>query len=420
MKETQACAESQVFGNSIEQFAKSRANGIPEATGPAHDLGSGVTSTPWEHGIIVKTSEGKVFVINEAAKSFEVFDKTGALSTDKLADLRKLISSEAANASNPEVQAVIKDAFIDALNDHSINFKDLRNLMDRKGDPPSPFDFVRVKEPGEPDADVVASLQQRARYEIEQNPHVFTDNKQLLEKVFNDLRNGGDPKVLKQDIVNAVNRDLTSEEKAAALQVLAEQNDPVTKQFLLELDQKFGTESKTNQKEFQKILEKAIRDDTLKKKPWFEVENIGDSFRFRTIVPDLKDLSAMVQQMTKEFADHDIQILNIDAKSLVDPKQSGWRSIYMDVRYPNGQIAEYQITPKALADVPENHADYEYLRLHPDPTTPEEIAKVNEIEQRSNRIFGEAWAKQLKQDGMSDEQVRQIIAQIQASTPSAY
>jgi hypothetical protein len=419
-KEAQASAEGQAFGHSLEEYSRTHGQGIPEATGPAQHLGGGVTSKPWEHGQIVRTPEGKVFVINEATKSFDVFDSAGVISKDKLTDLRNLVNDAARNADDPATREMVKNTFIDALNDHSINFRDLRNLMDGHMDPPSAFDFVRVKYPETADPDFVTALQQRARYEVEHNPNVFTDNKEQLEKIFNDLRNGGDPEVLKQDIVNAINRDLTPEEKAAALEILTKANHPFTEAFLKKLDKQFGTESTTSIKEFATTLQKAVREDTLFKKPWYEVEHTGDSFRFRTSAPDVKDIPDVVRQMVKNFEDNNIQILQVDANALLKPRSSGWRSVFMDVRYPNGEIVEYQITPKALADVPKNHADYKWLREHPLPKTKQEIEMQNQILEHSNRVFGEAWAEQLKHDGLTNDQVQTLIDQIYATTPRAY
>ena len=123
-----------------------------------------------------------------------------------------------------------------------------------------------------------------------------------------------------RDIVNPLDCNACTEAKIAHLQRLSAENEPLIRDFSAKLDAKLGTESsKPVYKSAADIKLKAERPDIREKKPWFAVEHVRDSIRFRTVTENLDTLPRIVQ----ELKNSQFEVIEPDFSRLLKPKGRG-------------------------------------------------------------------------------------------------
>lgn len=321
-----------------------------------------------------------------------------------LPSLKAAIADGAAHADDPAVRAAVKAAFIRELENPNTSFRDLRNII-----ADSKFEFIKVEHPDEA---FVAALEKRAIAEVENNPNVFTKNKEEIDKIREQIRNGVSETQLQEYITNAINPALTPEEKAAALSLLSAENKPVVDLWLKKIDAEFGTESKSNTKLFERILQKSDRPSILADKPWYQVDHIRDSFRFKTVLNDINDLPSILAEAKAQG----FEVIKADTDKVLNPKEWGWRIAAFDMRMPNGQLAEFYLPVKELEAVKgENHVLFEKWR-NTDTTklTGTEREAYQADLRLSNERYQAAWEAYLKRTGQTEEQVAKTMEQVQA------
>ncbi len=141
-------------------------------------------------------------------------------------------------------------------------------------------------------------------------------------------------------VVNPIDSGASPEEKVRQLQKLTEVNQLLVDEFLRKLDAAFGTRSNSNVKTPTSILGKASRPSIRKKKPWHDVEHIRDSFRFKTVLKDLRDLPAILDAVETQLG---AAIIKRDTAKFLKPGDWGWRIVAFDLQMPNGQLVEYYL-----------------------------------------------------------------------------
>lgn len=147
-----------------------------------------------------------------------------------------------------------------------------------------------------------------------------------------------------QDIRMPINPNLPNDQVRAQIQQLTNQNRPIIRQLISRIDQRFGTKSGDSVKDLSKVTQKAKRPSILATKPWHDVSHIRDSYRFKTVIDDFRDVPAIFN----ELLDQGIQLVKIDTNKLFNPKEWGWRIIAFDMRMPNGQLVEWYLPLKEL------------------------------------------------------------------------
>ena len=144
----------------------------------------------------------------------------------------------------------------------------------------------------------------------------------------------------------------TQEQKAAHLAKLSAENMQHMVPALEAVDQRVpGVESKANIKTPESIIAKANRPEIIKKKPWWNVEHVADSFRFRTNVDDVNSIGPAITETMKEIRKRygkNVEVLRFDTEKMKTPGPWGWRMVALDLRMPNGQIAEYYFPTKEM------------------------------------------------------------------------
>lgn len=212
--------------------------------------------------------------------------------------------------------------------------------------------------------------------------------------------------VKQEDIVNPIDRTASTEVKIAQLQALSRENEPLVRAFMKQLDDKFGSVSELNHKTPQQILDKATRPKIKEFKPWFELEHVRDSLRFRTPVDNLNDLP----EIAKMLKGSGFEIINPDVDRLLHPK-NGWRMAAFDLRAPNGQIFEFQVVPNEMNEAGKlTHGSYKGTRgLAVADLSFEQRRAMDKAELQTRRTHEAAWKAYLARTKQSDTEIRRLV-----------
>ena len=188
-----------------------------------------------------------------------------------------------------------------------------------------------------------------------------------------------------------------------------QKNEPLIRDFIESLDEKYRTQSKLSKKAPEDIVEKATRPSIKADKPWFDVEYIRDSLRFKTIC----DLNVMTR-IAKELFDSPFEILKIDTVKLLNPKSRGWRMIAIDLRAPNGQLIEYQwLVPEMNKAGRQNHLLYKRWRdADPAELSQAELIKMNRDYYKASHLCKKAWQDYLKRTRQTEADVKSVIERL--------
>lgn len=232
---------------------------------------------------------------------------------------------------------------------------------------------------------------------------------QELEKLL--IPRGIRPDTREQDVANPIDPNLSVEAKIQRLQQLSLENEPLVKKLVAGIDERYATRSNTNHKTPEKIAEKAKRPEILKKQPWHDVEHIRDSFRFKTILPDLSVLPAIAHDLKNSG----IEAVKVDTGKLLNPGMWGWRIVVFDLRMPNGQLVEYYLPVQELESAKNdgNHKLFEKWRNKnlSELTEAENIAYAKD-QRASDDRYESAWNRYLKRTQQDEDQVAAWLEQV--------
>jgi len=198
-----------------------------------------------------------------------------------------------------------------------------------------------------------------------------------------------------------IDDDLPLDQVRAQVKALTDENVPIVKDLIARIDAKFGTKSGDNIKDLSKVTQKANRPSILAKKPWHKTSHIRDSYRFKTVIDDIRDVPAIFDELLASG----ISLVKVDTGKLFEPKEWGWRIIAFDLRMPNGQLVEWYLPIKELEaqKKAEGHLLFEEWRNK----TPEEIFEQNdaymETIRKSWKGYDDAFQASLDRMGISRE-----------------
>jgi len=150
--------------------------------------------------------------------------------------------------------------------------------------------------------------------------------------------------VAPENIRMPINTNAPNDQIRAEIEKLTKENVPLVKRLIKRIDEKFGTKSGDNIKDLSKVTQKASRPSILANKPWHDASHIRDSYRFKTVIDDFRDVPAIFDELLKEG----ISLVKIDTNKLFEPKEWGWRIIAFDIRMPNGQLVEWYLPLREL------------------------------------------------------------------------
>ncbi len=213
-----------------------------------------------------------------------------------------------------------------------------------------------------------------------------------------------------EDIVNPIDRNASPEEKIRQLQKLSAENQPLIEDFKNQVDSKYGSFSYGEPKKPQDILDKPQRQEVREKYPWFEIEHVRDSQRFTTVVDNLDALPAIA----KDLKESGFQVIDAPI-SKMEPNKRGWRMMPFDLRAPNGQLIEYQVLFKEMAEAGRvTHPIHKKWR----GSESSELSKSDKILKQTDFVTARdtcnaAWDAYLKRTGQNAEHIRTILEQVQ-------
>lgn len=142
-------------------------------------------------------------------------------------------------------------------------------------------------------------------------------------------------------IVNPIDRGASQDDKVAALVALSKANAPLVHSMVSEINRRLGSEvAKFGENGFKKphkIKGKANRPEILKKKPWFNVEHVRDSLRFKAKLNSFDDITTIFDVLLGSG----VTIVKADTDKMFTPKEWGWRFVAFDLRMPNGHLVEF-------------------------------------------------------------------------------
>ena len=216
-----------------------------------------------------------------------------------------------------------------------------------------------------------------------------------------------------EDIKMPIDDSLPPDQIRAQVRALTEENTEIVRGLIQRIDSKFGTESGDNVKDLAKVTQKANRPSILAKKPWHKTSHIRDSYRFKTVIDDFRDVPAIFD----ELLDSGIRLVKVDTGKLFDPKEWGWRIIAFDLRMPNGQLVEWYLPIRELEaqKKSEGHLLFEEWRNK----SPEEI--VDQYDdymatiQRSFEGYDNSFQSGLDRLGISREEAAASWARAESS-----
>lgn len=202
-----------------------------------------------------------------------------------------------------------------------------------------------------------------------------------------------------QNIRMPLDMSMPPDQIRAQLQRMTNQNRPLVKNLINRIDQRFGTKSGDNVKDLSKVTQKARRPSILSVKPWHDVSHIRDSYRFKTIIDDFRNVPAIFNELLRDG----ISLVKIDTNKLFQPKEWGWRIIAFDLRMPNGQLVEWYLPLRELEAEKKSrgHLIFEEWRNK----TQEQLARMQDeyfdAIGRSYRYYDQAFEAALDRMGIS-------------------
>lgn len=216
-----------------------------------------------------------------------------------------------------------------------------------------------------------------------------------------------------EEIRMPIDDNLPPDQIRAEIQRLTNENIVIVKDLIARVDEKFGTKSGDNVKALSKVTQKANRPSILAKKPWHKVSHIRDSYRFKTVIDDIRDVPAIFDELLATG----ISLVKIDTGKLFEPKEWGWRIIAFDLRMPNGQLVEWYLPLRELEaqKKAEGHLLFEEWRnKSPEEVEAEHDAYMATI-RKSFKGYDDAFQASLDRMGISREDAAASWAKAESS-----
>jgi hypothetical protein len=216
-----------------------------------------------------------------------------------------------------------------------------------------------------------------------------------------------------EEIRMPIDNTLPIDQILARVAALTEENIPLVRGLISRIDARFGTKSGDNVKDLAKVAQKANRPSILAKKPWHNVSHIRDSYRFKTVIDDIRDVPAIFDELLASG----ISLVKVDTGKLFSPKEWGWRIIAFDLRMPNGQLVEWYLPIRELEaqKKAEGHLLFEEWRNK----TPEELNAQHDAYmgtiRKSFKGYDDAFQASLARIGISAEEAAASWARAESS-----
>jgi hypothetical protein len=211
-----------------------------------------------------------------------------------------------------------------------------------------------------------------------------------------------------KEYLNPIDRNASDEEKVSQLRKLTSENKPLVEKLIGNVDSKYGTASRCNEKDPGRIIEKGHRPSLVERNPEHNIEHIRDSFRFKTVLKDIRDLPKIAGVLKVSG----IEVIKKDTDKVLEPTAWGWRIAAFDLRMPNGQLVEYYCPVQEIEDAKNtrNHELFEKWRNRDYKTLTKE-ERIEEFKDKLESIerYEGAWQAYLRRTRQGPEQVKESL-----------
>jgi len=208
---------------------------------------------------------------------------------------------------------------------------------------------------------------------------------------------------------------MTEKQKLAQVDKLSAENEKIIKPLIKQIDKKLGTKSKEGRKKHEVILEKIERPDLLARKPFMQIEHVSDTYRFQTELTKTTDVMEAINMAMKATG---AEVAALDNR-MFNPTYLGYRAVNLDLMMPNGQLVEFQLPIKEIADVKDKgHLIYEKWR---DTSEAERVARRVEYMadlDASNKMFQDAFDAYLSRVGETADEAAASLSKLSDFEPS--
>ena len=209
-----------------------------------------------------------------------------------------------------------------------------------------------------------------------------------------------------KDIRNPIDFAGPADKKVRALDDLSVVNEPILKVIARAIDKNHGSKTSVNRKLSDRIKSKAQRLETLIKQPWFDIEHIRDSLRFRTGITKLEDVEKIYELLVGRG---DIEFVKVDLVKMFAPKLWGWRFAAVDLAMPNKQIVEYyqSFTEMIAVNDSTGHPLYEKWRNASKEETMRHAVQIRKDLEKSIQAYADVWDKKLGELGLTETSAKE-------------
>lgn len=207
-----------------------------------------------------------------------------------------------------------------------------------------------------------------------------------------------------KEIRNNIDVNAQQQKKVEALEKLSNNNKGFLYGLGNEIDKTLNSSTEVNIKKNDRILDKANRPSIKKEKPWFDVEHIRDSLRFRTNIKKFDNVETIFDLLRQ----NNIKYIKIDLLKMFKPKSFGWRCSVFDCLL-NGQIIEYYHSFLGLFWVNENiaHEIFEKWRNCDEKETTKKFKDFRKDLEKSTAAFDEEWSRVLSELKLTEEEAKE-------------
>lgn len=200
-------------------------------------------------------------------------------------------------------------------------------------------------------------------------------------------------------INDQIKPDATDDEKLERIHELTAENLPRVRALVEDLNSELpNTESHESVKSDQSIVGKAHRPEILAKRPWWGLEHLADTLRFKTVIGAIGDIPRVMELLAK----HGVEVVKFDEPKFEQPNDWGWRVLPIDLRMPNGQLVEHYLVGRHMneAQAAEGHGLFEKWRYRdPAQLTVDEVKELYQDKRRSYELYTRAWRDDFEGEG---------------------
>lgn len=224
-------------------------------------------------------------------------------------------------------------------------------------------------------------------------------------------------------IVNPIasSEEATPDEQIKQIHALTARTEPHVRKLIAGISSKFDVDvARDNRKLDERIIEKSERPSIRANKPWFRIEHVRDTYRFKVVLPKL---DGRIADIIKYVTDNGFEVVKPDTDKIFHPKEWGWRIAVFDLRSKaTGQLVEMYFPVSELEAAKKNggHQMFEQWRnVDVMKLSNARLDSMFKDQTASQQLYDKAWRDYLARTGQDEAEVRASLAKADAAASSA-